>query len=166
MVSLNGWFEGMSGLTEIDIRNLNTNSLERCDSMFKDCSNLITIYDEDDIKYAVSSSTNMFLNCINLVGGYGTAYDYRYVDDERAKLDTPTQQGYFSSYEEPVDPPAYTYKLLFSTENYPKVENMYKSIIEPSNEQSITYEFSYSNIQRTMEGVKGEDPKRTDGYNF
>ena len=66
---------------------------------------------------------------------------------------------------QPVNPPAYTYKLLFSSDDINNVENMYKSIIEPSNEQSYEFVFSYKNIEEAM-GIKGQDPKSRKGLNF
>ena len=166
MTSLNGWFEGMSGLTEIDIRNLNTTQMTNCNYMFKDCSNLITIYDAGNFNPLKAEGYEMFLNCINIVGGSETKYDAHCDNAKYAHIDGGEDDpGYFSTYVEPVNPPANTYKLLFATDDYNLVVNMYKSFVVPTNEQSYTYPFTYSNIAATM-GVEAKDPSRLDIMSF
>ena len=159
------WFSGMSGITEVDLRNLITTNVKACDALFLDCTNLKTIYDAGNFNDKAGEGKEMFLNCINLVGGNGTPYDAHYTNLKYAHIDVQGNPGYFTQYVEPVNPPAYTYKLLFSSDDINNVENMYKSIIEPSNEQSYEFVFSYKNIEEAM-GIKGQDPKSLKGLNF
>ena len=47
---------------------------------------------------AVTSSSNMFYNTTNLVGGAGTTYNSSYVDKTYAKIDGGTSSpGYFTA---------------------------------------------------------------------
>lgn len=66
--------------------------------MFRDCSNLTTIYCSD--KWTtdnVKSSSNMFKDCIKLVGGKGTVYDVNHVNATYAHVDEGTSNpGYLT----------------------------------------------------------------------
>ena len=66
--------------------------------MFCSCNSLKTIYTSDKFNTdAVTSSTNMFYNTTNLVGGAGTTYNSSYVDKEYARIDGGTSSpGYFT----------------------------------------------------------------------
>jgi hypothetical protein len=67
--------------------------------MFYGCRNLTTIYAGSGWSTnAVTSSTDMFKNCTNLVGGKGTTYDANHVDKTYAHIDGgPSNPGYFTA---------------------------------------------------------------------
>ena len=88
-------FEGCSSLTSLDLCNFNTENVTDMFGMFKNCSSLTAIYCND--VWSVTSSSNMFLGCTNLVGGNGTVYDASHVDIEYARIDKEGQPGYFTS---------------------------------------------------------------------
>ncbi len=86
-------------LTSLDLSNFNTSQVISMSSMFDHCANLQIIYVGDGWSTAeVSISTNMFLDCTNLVGGQGTAYDANHIDKEYARIDGgPSNPGYFTA---------------------------------------------------------------------
>ena len=92
-------FFGCSGLTILDLSSFNTAKVTNMWLMFQKCSGLTTIYVGDGWSTAaVSVSGNMFLDCTNLVGGQGTAYDASKPKDKTyAHIDGgPDNPGYFT----------------------------------------------------------------------
>ena len=76
--SMTGMFQGCSSLTELDLGSFYiVTVLVDTRYMFKDCSNLNTIKVDRVVwkTYDVTSSTEMFSGCNNLVGGQGTRYN-------------------------------------------------------------------------------------------
>ena len=76
--SMAGMFQGCSSVTELDLGNFTTRYfLVDTRYMFKDCLSLKTIKVDpiDWNSYDVTSSTEMFSGCNNLVGGQGTRYN-------------------------------------------------------------------------------------------
>ena len=76
--SMAGMFQGCSSVTELDLGNFTTRYfLVDTRYMFKDCLSLKTIKVDpiDWNTYDVTSSTEMFSGCNNLVGGQGTRYN-------------------------------------------------------------------------------------------
>ena len=67
-------------------------------NMFYGCTNLRTIYVGSGWSTAaVTSSSDMFFNCTNLVGGQGTTYDANHIDKAYAHIDGgPSNPGYFT----------------------------------------------------------------------
>ena len=76
--------------------------------MFRDCSNLKTIYTSD--KFTTASvndydyeqergmgSSYMFDGCRSLVGGNGTKYNESHTDKTYARIDKPGVPGYFTA---------------------------------------------------------------------
>ena len=88
-----------ANLTSLDLSHFNTSQVISMSSMFDHCANLQIIYVGDGWSTAeVSISTNMFLDCTNLVGGQGTAYDANHIDKEYARIDGgPGNPGYFTA---------------------------------------------------------------------
>ena len=74
-------------------------------AMFQQCTNLKTIYVKEYdstnntgwTTSAVTNSTNMFLNCNNIVGGNGTKFDTTYKDAIYARIDTAETPGYLTN---------------------------------------------------------------------
>ena len=96
--SMYGMFGNCNNVEELDLSSFNTSQVTDMGSMFRGCSNLKTIYVGPDwYTYAVTSSSNMFKDCPNLVGGKGTTYDPAYVDQAYAHVDGgPSDPGYLS----------------------------------------------------------------------
>ena len=71
--------------------------------MFEGCNNLKSIYAGNGWSTdSVTSSANMFLGCVNLVGEQGTVYDENHVDAAYAHIDGgPSNPGYLSIKREP-----------------------------------------------------------------
>ena len=65
--------------------------------MFYGCSALTAIYVSNtwDVS-GVMGSTDMFLDCTNLVGGQGTTYNSSYTDKTRAVIDASGTPGYLT----------------------------------------------------------------------
>ncbi len=89
-------FDSCLGLTYLGLSSFNTSKVSKMDYMFSSCSALETIYVGDKWSTAaVTSSTDMFHNCSNLVGGAGTIYDGNHVNVDYAHIDSPDSPGYF-----------------------------------------------------------------------
>ena len=87
-----------SAVTVIDVSNFDTSNVTNMNKMFNSAKNLKTIYVSDKFKTdSVTTSTDMFTDSTNLVGGEGTAYDSNNVDATYARIDGGTSNpGYFT----------------------------------------------------------------------
>ena len=93
-------FGGCSGLTSLDLSSFNTSNVTNMGRMFYECSRLTTVYvGEDWSTEAVTSSSYMFHNNNNLVGGQGTTYNGSNPKDKTyARIDGGTSDpGYFTA---------------------------------------------------------------------
>ena len=70
-------FQNCKTLTSLDLSTFNTANVTNMSYMFYGCSKLTTIYCAEDWNQnaKLSSSTNVFYACVELVGGKGTTYD-------------------------------------------------------------------------------------------
>lgn len=84
--------------TELDVSGWDTSSVTNMNYMFGNCPNLTTIYADTFVTSAVTMGRDtMFAQCLNLVGGAGTAYDNAHAGVEYARIDNPpTYPGYFT----------------------------------------------------------------------
>jgi surface protein len=97
-------FSGCSSLTSIDLSKFNTANVTYMQFMFSACSNLTTIYVGNEWSTEkVENSTNMFLDCPNLIGGKGTVYDATHVDAEYAHIDEGESNPGYLTYKSPYD---------------------------------------------------------------
>ncbi len=87
-----------SKATTIDLSNFDTSKVTDMRQMFDRSTNLKTIYVSNKFNIdKVTSSSNMFRGCTNLVGGAGTKYNSSYVDKTYARIDGGTSNpGYFT----------------------------------------------------------------------
>ena len=85
-------------ISTLDVSSFNTSLVTHMGGMFANNSNLKTIYASDKFNVGnVTSSTNMFKGCTNLMGGEGTRYNSSYVDKTYAVIDEgTTNPGYFT----------------------------------------------------------------------
>ena len=92
-------FLNCSRLTSLDVSHFNTAKVTDMRYMFAGGLNLQTIYVGNDWSTAaVTESSDMFMNCFNLVGGKGTTYDANHVDKTYAHIDGGTSNpGYFTA---------------------------------------------------------------------
>ena len=93
-------FGGCSGLTSLDLSSFNTSNVTDMGRMFYECSRLTTVYvGEDWSTEAVTSSSYMFHNNNNLVGGQGTTYNASNPKDKTyARIDGgASNPGYFTA---------------------------------------------------------------------
>ena len=93
-------FYSCSSITSLDISKFDTYNQPDIEGMFQHCVKLKTIYASDkfDISYSIDSS-EMFQNCLALVGGKGTKYNPSHIDKEYAKIDKGPNSdtpGYFT----------------------------------------------------------------------
>ena len=73
--NLNSLFRGCASLTELDLSSFDTSGITSTQNTFYACINLITIKVSPKWTMAnVTSSGNMFTNCMSLTGGAGTTY--------------------------------------------------------------------------------------------
>ena len=93
-------FEVCSKLTSLDLSNFNTSEVTYMSGMFYGCSALKTIYvnSKNWNTEKANSSSSMFSDCTNLVGGAGTIYDSSKTDKTYAKVDGGTSNpGYLTA---------------------------------------------------------------------
>ena len=87
---MEGMFNGCSSLTSLGLSSFNTANVTNMAKMFYKCSSLTTIYAGDDWSTEnVYSSSYMFEDCYNLVGGKGTTYrdEWQPHDKTYARID-------------------------------------------------------------------------------
>ncbi len=93
-------FNGCSGLVTLSLRGWDTSGTTLMASEFSGCTSLTTIYvNEGDFDTShEENDTNMFNNCVSIVGGNGTTYDASEVNHNMAHIDTPGNPGYLTNY--------------------------------------------------------------------
>ena len=98
VTKMGSMFSWCSKLKSLDLTSFNTQKVAQMGSMFASCSALTTIYCNDDWSKntALTSSYDMFKDCKNLVGGFGTKWDKETVDITYARPDIKDQAGYFT----------------------------------------------------------------------
>ncbi len=120
MISMFSW----SKATTLDVSNFDTSNVTNMSYMFYDFTNLKTIYVSNKFNTdKVTSSTNMFSGCTNLVGGAGTKYNSSYVDKKYARIDGGTSNpGYFTDIaDKPSEPNS------FATDSWKTIINAVKN---------------------------------------
>ncbi len=88
--NMNSMFKGCTSLTRLDLSNFDTRKVTNIAQMFSNCKQLKSIYVGDDWSTdAVPDGygNNVFLNCTELVGGKGTAYNEEHTDCSYARID-------------------------------------------------------------------------------
>ena len=108
VTSMSSMFYYCEDLTSLDLSSFNTSKVTDMAWMFGDCNNLCIIYVGNSWSTAaVTSSTNMFYTCVNLVGGQGTIWSSSNpMDKTYAHIDGGTSNpGYFTR--DPNAPEAY-----------------------------------------------------------
>ena len=98
LTDMSWMFDGCSSLTSLDVSSFDTSKVTYMWGMFNGCSSLKTIYG-GNWGYIISSTTNMFSGCNNLVGGQGSKLgDNNVYDDGRsAHIDGgPSNPGLFT----------------------------------------------------------------------
>ena len=70
VTNLSGWFYNSSSLTSIDIGNINTSNVTNMSSLFSGCSSLTSLDLSSFDTTAVTNTDNMFNGCTSLTTGY------------------------------------------------------------------------------------------------
>ena len=94
-----GMFGVLSGLTNLDVSNFDTSKVTNMYGMFYGMSSVSKIYVGNSWSTeSVTTSSSMFFQDTNLVGGAGTTYDSSHIDKEYARVDDPQngKPGYFT----------------------------------------------------------------------
>lgn len=103
--SLNSTFRDCTRLTTLDLSSFDTSALNHFGTdvstsyMCYGCVSLRTIYASDAFnieKMRDLYSSFMFFNCVSLVGGQGTTYDWLAIGKTRAHIDGINGPGYFT----------------------------------------------------------------------
>ena len=87
-----------SQATTLDLSSFHISNVQHLTDMFTNATNLKTIYVSSNfITDNGLANITMFKNCTNLVGGAGTKYDSKHVNNEYAHIDGGTSNpGYFT----------------------------------------------------------------------
>lgn len=101
VTDMNGMFKHCFHLTELDLSSFDTAHVVRMRDMFHGCENLQTIYVSGKFDTGqlagVANGRNMFMDCLKLTGGNGTAYDENQTNAAYARIDGgTTNPGYFT----------------------------------------------------------------------
>jgi surface protein len=100
VMGMNGMFFSCKSLTVLDLSTFDTSNVTSMSSMFNNCESLTTIYGSNwDTSKSVHPYSNfsMFEGCNKLVGGKGTTYYWRNVDETYARIDRGEEApGYFN----------------------------------------------------------------------
>ena len=99
VTNMNYMFNGVSLAETLDLSTFNTGNVNAMSEMFRNCSELRTIYIGSGWSTAkVTMHSNMFLGCTKIRGMQGTTYNSSYVDKTYARLDEGTSKpGYLST---------------------------------------------------------------------
>lgn len=90
-------FENCSSLTQADLSFFDTLHLKNINSMLKGCSNLETLYTNNELDLTeVTDSNNLFYGCTSIVGQNGTVYNSSFIDKTYARLDIEENPGYLT----------------------------------------------------------------------
>ena len=104
VINMDALFSYCSELTTLNLSEFNTSKVIDMKNMFNNCKKLETIYitqfnqttGEGWTTTAVTSSSNMFYLCYELVGQNGTTYNSEYIDKTYARADLPGTPGYLT----------------------------------------------------------------------
>jgi surface protein len=98
VTSMNGMFLGCNKLEVVDISSFDISNVTDLYMMFSGCSKLKTIYCSNDWSTSSARSDYMFSVCNSLVGGKGTVFDGKVIDNTYARPDGGTDApGYFTA---------------------------------------------------------------------
>ncbi|MBP5457801.1 MAG: BspA family leucine-rich repeat surface protein, partial [Paludibacteraceae bacterium] len=93
-------FKNCKKLTKLDLYSFYVQNVDSMFSMFENCSDLETIYTDQDwkstSKTTSAKSAKMFSGCEKLTGGFGTKYDAGKTDITYARPDKDGVKGYFT----------------------------------------------------------------------
>jgi len=98
VTNMSGMFGNCENLTSLDLSSFNTATVTNMNDMFFACSRLKTIYVSLGWSTsAVTTSSEMFMNCTSIKGGMGTTYDANHIDATYAHVDGGSSNpGYFT----------------------------------------------------------------------
>ena len=109
VTSMYQMFAGCNSITTLDLTNFNTESVTDMEGMFTYCRNLTAIKVGTGWETnKVTSSSAMFDNCSELIGGNGTKYSSSHIDHTYACIDGASTPGYFTSGD---------YKIFYNLQN-------------------------------------------------
>ena len=96
---LSQMFYGCSSLTELNLTSFNISGVIDMSSMFAGCESLSAIYCNQDWSISPANSSEMFYDCVSLVGEFGTECNGQdNIDNSYALPDTEEgAKGYFTS---------------------------------------------------------------------
>ena len=97
VTSMNGMFLGCNKLEVVDVSSFDISNVTDLYMMFSGCTKLKTIYCSNDWSTSSARSDYMFSVCNSLVGGKGTVFDGKVIDNTYARPDGGTSApGYFT----------------------------------------------------------------------
>ena len=100
VTNMSGMFHECSSLTSLDLSGFNTANVTNMSWMFERCSALTNIYVSSTwttSQVTANNGSNMFNECVNLVGGAGTTFSADHTDYTYAHIDGGSSNpGYFT----------------------------------------------------------------------
>ena len=97
--ALENTFSNCSKVESLDLSGFSFSGVTTCQNLFRQCVSLKTVYASASQDWsAIGTSTDMFYNCVSLVGGNGTAFDATNpLDKTYAVIDAAGTPGYFTA---------------------------------------------------------------------
>jgi len=100
VTDMNCMFYRCDELTAVDLSTFTFEKIKNTSYMFYETKKLKTIYVKDgtdlSTSASITSSSNMFKDCISLKGGKGTVFDSSKTDKTYARVNTSDDDGYFT----------------------------------------------------------------------
>lgn len=99
VTNMSGMFHECSSLTSLDLSGFNTANVTNMSWMFERCSALTNIYVSSTwttSQVTANNGSNMFNECVNLVGGAGTTFSADHTDYTYARIDAEGTPGYLT----------------------------------------------------------------------
>ena len=172
VVDMSYLFASCSKLTALDLTNFDTSQVVNMKAMFQSCSSVTTIYAGNNWSSAkTDDSTNMFYNCLALVGGNGTTFDSTKINKAYAHIDGGTSNpGYFTDKNAPVK--TEVEKQLESMTLHEKVCQMFcvypedlggsgALTVAGSTQQKTLQSYPYGGVCYFLQNIKSESQAKT-----
>lgn len=136
-------------LIEVDLTHFDMSKVTNAEGMFGECSNLTTIYCDDDWSQYPNLNGYLFLRCSKLTGKYGTTVSSAGKGDKTyARPDEPNRKGLFTSalavytsYNSDTKTLTYYYDSRFGKEDRPNSE-----AYEPTGDRWSEYYYDVEHV--------------------
>ncbi len=153
---LSQMFYGCSSLTELNLTSFNISGVIDMSSMFAGCESLSAIYCNQDWSISPANSSEMFWDCVSLVGEFGTECNGQdNIDNSYALPDTEEgAKGYFTSKVREVytafDESTGTLTYYYDNMRHDRAQTATTELYTPLNESTIRFEGYANKVKKAV----------------